>query len=160
MNWRDFVSATPELATLAERRFEEAGVALLGSLRKDGSPRISPIEVFVVDGELLLGMMWQSRKALDLLRDPRLVIHSASGGKDGTDGDVKLYGRAVDVPQPELRRRYGDVLEAGTNWRPPEPYHLFSVDIESAGYIVFGTERFALRWSPATGLVRIPHPDD
>ncbi len=159
MNWYEFRAAAPELAALCERRFEQAGMALLGTLRKDGSPRISPIEAYIVDGELLLGMMWRSRKALDLLRDPRLVLHSATCDRNGADGDVKLYGRAVNVADPALRARYGDVLQAAIEWRPEEPYHLFAVDIESAGYIVFGKESAAMRWDPGAGLVRLAHPD-
>jgi len=159
MNWYEFGAAAPELAALGERRFEQAGMALLGTLRKDGSPRISPIEAYIVDGELLLGMMWRSMKALDLLRDPRLVLHSATCDRHGADGDVKLYGRAVNVADPELRARYGDTLQAAIDWRPEEPYHLFALDIQSAGYIVFGKQAAAMRWGPDAGLVRLPHPD-
>jgi hypothetical protein len=38
----------------------------------------------------------RSKKAVDLLRDPRVVVHSVRSDKDGTDGDVKIYGRAID----------------------------------------------------------------
>ena len=54
---------------------------MLGTLRADGSPRISPCEVDLVDGRLCFGMMWQSHKALDLLRDPRLAVHSVPHGR-------------------------------------------------------------------------------
>ncbi len=47
-----------------------------------------------------------SRKALDLLRDPRLVVHSPTSDRAGTEGDFKLYGRAVDVPDPKRRHRF------------------------------------------------------
>ncbi len=39
-------------------------------------------------------MMWQSRKAIDLLRDARLTVVTPRADKDGADGDVKLYGTA------------------------------------------------------------------
>src|SRR5207237_6827688 len=93
VDWDAFAEEAPELARLGRERFERTGVCLIGTLRADGSPRISPIEPYVVRGELLLGMMWQSRKARDLLRDPRIVVHSAVSNKDGTEGDFKLYGR-------------------------------------------------------------------
>jgi hypothetical protein len=115
--------------------------------------------VFIVDGELLLGMMWQSKKALDLLRDPRLAVHSTTTDRAGTEGDFKLYGRVVDAKDPHLRERYADTLQGKIDWRPEEPYHLFRTDIERAGFIVFGPEKRALRWTLEDGLARIPHPD-
>lgn len=124
----------------------------------DGWPRISPVEAFIVDGELLLGMMWRSRKALDLMGDPRVVVHTVMCDPDGTQGDFKAYGRAVDVPDAGLRTRYGDVLEARIDWRPSEPFHLFRVDIESPGYVVFGKDPAAMRWTPEEGLTKLPPP--
>jgi len=160
VHWEAFAEGAPELAPLGFERFERTGVCLIGTLRADGSPRISPIEPYVVRGELLLGMMWQSRKARDLLRDPRIVVHSAVSNKDGSEGDFKLYGRVRDVPNPELRIAYGDTLFEQIQWRPEEPYHLFAVDVEQAGFIQFAPERRAMRWTPATGEERIKHPDD
>lgn len=70
MNWSGFREAAPALAEKAEELFDRSGVILLGTIRKDGSPRISPVEPLIVDGDLYLGMMWQSLKALDLMHDP------------------------------------------------------------------------------------------
>jgi hypothetical protein len=160
MNWDGFAQVAPELAAVGLERFDTTGLGLVGTLRKDGSPRISPCEVFVVDGELLLGMMWRSNKAVDLLRDPRLTVHSATCNRDGAEGDFKLYGRAVDVSDPALRKRYADALEAKIQWRPSEPYHLFAVDVATAGYISFGDDRRAMRWTPDGGPEHLRHPDD
>ncbi len=117
MNWQGFAAVAPGLAAMGEERFERTGLALVGTLRKDGWPRISPVEPYIVDGELMLGMMWRSRKALDLLRDPRVVVHSTTCNREGT-------------------------------------YHLFSVNIESAAFVVFGQERFGIRWNPTRGIER------
>jgi hypothetical protein len=43
---------------------------LVGTLTKDGSPRITPVEAYILDGHLLSNMIPRSLKALDLLRDP------------------------------------------------------------------------------------------
>lgn len=56
MHWEAFRQRAPELAALGEERFERTGLALVGTLRKDGRPRISPVEVSITDGELYLGM--------------------------------------------------------------------------------------------------------
>ena len=87
MKWSEFVAASPKLAALGEGRMEEHGLILLGTLRRDGSPRITPVEPLVVDGELELGMMWQSKKALDLLRDPRCQVHTVVTDRNGTEGE-------------------------------------------------------------------------
>ena len=70
MDWEEFRLSDPELAALGEERFDRTGLVLIATLRKDGWPRISPVEPLITDGRLYLGMMWQSRKALDLLSDP------------------------------------------------------------------------------------------
>ena len=98
--------ANAELAARGLARFDATGLSLIGTLRRDGSPRISAVEPFIFDGELALGMMWRSMKALDLLRDPRCVVHSTISDKDGTEGEFKVYGRAVAVDDPATRARY------------------------------------------------------
>jgi hypothetical protein len=160
VRWNAFVERAGELGAHAVHRIGDEELSLLGTLRADGSPRISPCEAYVVDGELLLGMMWQSRKARDLLRDPRITVHSTQCDKSGSAGDVKLYGVAVDVLDPGLRERYADTLHERIDWRPPEPFHLFALDVREASFVRFGAEPAAMRWTEAGGLVRLRHPDD
>ena len=76
VSWGVLADRDPELAALGLDRFERTGLALVGTLRKNGWPRISPVEPVIAGGQLYLGMMWQSVKALDLLRDPRCTVHS------------------------------------------------------------------------------------
>ena len=40
--------------------------------------------------------MWQSRKALDLLCDPRCYLQSAVTDRNVTGGEFKLRGRAIE----------------------------------------------------------------
>ncbi len=154
MNWIGFRAAAPELARLAEERFAKDQLVMLGTLRADGSPRVSPCEVDFGAGELLLGMMWRSKKALDLRRDPRIVVHSVTCNREGTDGDVKLYGRVREVLDPETRQVFRDAIKARIDWAPDEPeYHLFALEVESAGYIRFTKETVETwRWTPEAGF--------
>ncbi|HSS62516.1 MAG TPA: pyridoxamine 5'-phosphate oxidase family protein [Candidatus Limnocylindrales bacterium] len=135
------------------------GLVVLGTLRVDGWPRISPCEAYVVDGELLLGMMWQSKKALDLLRDPRIAVATVQDDREAKHGDLKLYGTVRDVPEPERRQAYSDALFAAIAWRPSEPYHLFALEIERAGFITFDNDRRLIRWSVESGMEVLRHPD-
>ena len=133
--WQQFASLAPELAALGEAQFARTGLALVGTQRRDGWPRISPVEPFIVDGQLYLGMMWRSVKALDLLRDPRCVVHSTVSDREGTEGEFKVYGRAVEVNDLEERRRFGEAVYAAIGFRPEEPeFHCFAIAIESVAF--------------------------
>jgi hypothetical protein len=161
MRWDDFSAAGPELASLGEKRLRARELCLLGTLRKNGFPRISPVEPEFVDGQLMLGMMWQSPKALDLLRDPRCVVHSVVSDREGTEGDFKLYALARDVQGPALRQRYRETIKARIDWEPSEPnFHLFALDVDSAGFVIFGKDRYGLAWDPDRGLRRWEIPPD
>jgi hypothetical protein len=152
VRWQDFAAACPELAEIGRRRFAEDEVVLIGTIRRDGSPRISPVEPDLAAGELCLGMMWRSMKALDLLRDPRLVVHTATKDRHGTAGDLKLYGTARDVEDADLRGAYKDAIEARIAWRPEGDFHCFVVDIESAAFVRFdGGTQITIRWDPELG---------
>ena len=155
MRWQDFETACPEIATMARERFLADDLVLVGTLRQDGSPRISPNEPDFAAGRLFVSMMWRSKKALDLLRDPRIVVHSVTCDRMGSDGDIKLYGRAVEEHDPEVREAFREAIRARIDWAPDEPnYHCFSVDVDSAGYTRFSeTEgNRALAWDPGRGL--------
>ena len=135
MTWAEFKANAPVLAALGEERFERTGLVLLGTLRSNGWPRISPVEFLIAHGHLHLGMIWQSRKALDLLRDSRCSIHNAVSDKSGGEGEFKLYGRAVEVQDLEERKLYSAALYDKIGFMPEEPeYHLFSIDVESASF--------------------------
>ena len=159
MRWDAFEEACPEIGELARARFERDQLVMLGTIRLDGSPRVTPNECDFGEGRLFVSMMWRSRKALDLLRDPRIVVHSVTTNKDGTDGDVKIYGRAVDERDPELRAAFREAIRRRIDWAPDEPeYHCFSVDVRSAGYVRFGDRAEALTWDQDHGLRRLPPP--
>ena len=138
MNWSQFKQSAPDLASLAEERFQRHGLVLIGTLRRNGWPRISPVEPLVVEGVLYLGMTYRSHKALDLLSDPRITVQTIVSNKDGTEGEVKLYGRAEDVQSAETRRTYLEAVRREMGYELPdgEEFHLFAVDIESAAYVV------------------------
>lgn len=154
MNWTKFAQASPELAALGLERFQSQELCMLGTLRRKGWPRISPCELDLVGDELLLGMMWQSPKARDLLRDDRCVLHSCTSDRNGTDGDFKLYGRARDEHDPESHRAYRAAVRARIDWEPTDPFHLFAIDVESAAFVIFAPESYTIAWDPARGTRR------
>ena len=92
MSWARLEAEAPELARLGRERLAN-GLALLGTVRADGSPRVSPIGVFFLGGELVVGVMTRSGKARDLRRDPRAALQSVVTAPDEGEPELKLYGR-------------------------------------------------------------------
>jgi hypothetical protein len=140
----------PVLARLGMARLTSARVALPGTSRHDSSPRISPIEPYIVQGQLLVGAMAWSRKADDLPRDPRYVRHSAVTGPDNGEGEFKLNGSAVEARQDH----HGAAAEAWWSAWPPDKAILFSLRIGQALFVDWDTEQGLMtvhRWSARSG---------
>jgi hypothetical protein len=66
----DLELGAPEIADRGLARLNATRVALLGTVRRDGAPRISPVEPYLVAGQLFVGAMASSRKAADLRPGP------------------------------------------------------------------------------------------
>jgi len=79
--------------------------------------------------DLWLGMMPDSVKALDLLRDPRLALHSATVDPEMAGGDAKLSGPAVEVVDDEMIAAFVGRFEEERGHEPPQPFHLFRADV-------------------------------
>lgn len=89
-----FETAAPSVARPIRRKIEEAGLMMLATIRKDGSPRISPIETLFVEGGLYFGSMPEAQKARDLARDPRCALITPVVDRKDMGGDGKLFAVA------------------------------------------------------------------
>lgn len=136
MKWEGFRAAAPELADRIQARFDASGLAVIATLRRDGSPRISPVETLFGGGDLWLGMMGESLKARDLQRDPRIALHSATADKNVSEGDAKVAGRAVEVTDDEGIRRFVALVNAHMGGDPPPPFHCFTIDVTEASFLM------------------------
>jgi len=158
MRWSEMQNGQPRLAALGRQRLLEPGVVLVATIRRDGTPRISPVEPFVLDGSLWLSMMWQSKKAADLLRDPRILVHSVVTGPHTDEGEFKIRGTASAEQDPAVQQRYADAVAAPLGWSPePGRFHLFAVSISEVTFIGYddatGDQHVAM-WPPAREFVR------
>jgi hypothetical protein len=96
--------------------------------------------------------MPESIKARDLARDPRCALHNSVSDVDGTDGELKLHGSAVEVSDRGLRESDPSVWWASS---PPDRARVYSLDLERAAFISYAAGRMTIsRWSPQRGLER------
>jgi len=145
-HWADFEQAAPELAAPGRERIERLGFMLLGTIRRDGTARISPVEVRIVEGQLAFNILRPSAKLQDVRRDPRVLLHSPVLNADDPNDEFKLRGRVVEIDDPRLR-------EAVALWDAPPEFDSFSLDIESAAFLAWSKgERTVTRWSRDRGL--------
>ncbi len=122
-SWSEVEAEAPELAARARGFFDAGKHKTLATLRRDGSPRISGIEVEFADGEVWFGSMWKAVKALDLRRDPRFAIHSGSADPDdGWEGDAKFAGTVEEIEDAAVK-------EARGGGAGGQPYHLFRAHV-------------------------------
>jgi pyridoxamine 5'-phosphate oxidase-like protein len=100
-SWSEVETQASDLAARARQIFDAFTHKTLATVRRDGSPRISGIEVEFEQGEMWLGSMWRAVKALDLQRDGRFALHSGSTDPPDWTGDAKVAGRAEELTEPD-----------------------------------------------------------
>jgi hypothetical protein len=142
--WAQVEAVEPALAARARAYLEAHKHLTIATIRKDGSPRISGTECEFADGELRFGAMWRSMKALDLLRDPRFALHSASEDPPEWPGDAKVAG----VVRHE-------VVESEAHGGQ---YHLFRCDLKEVVVVGLNPDRTKMvveSWHEGRGLSRV-----
>ncbi|MFD4641301.1 pyridoxamine 5'-phosphate oxidase family protein [Lentzea sp. NPDC058436] len=151
--WAEFAAEQPAMAAFAEGRFAADRHALLATLRKDGSPRISGVEPDFNRGELWAGMMPGSLKSKDLQRDPRFALHCMSTTASMTEaGDAKISGTAEFWTD---KANYLKDLFDRTGWDPGE-IDVFRFDVtEVVQMTVEGDEMVVLSWHEGRGTRRV-----
>lgn len=109
VRWQQILDSAPQFAAEMRRHFDARTHKTVATLRADGSPRISGIEVSFANGDLWFGSMPNARKAHDLRRDQRFALHSGSIDPPDWEGDAKISGRAQEVEPNQFR---ADIEEA------------------------------------------------
>jgi hypothetical protein len=150
-NWQRFAEEAPELAAAVRAKFEAAKHHVLATVRRDGSPRVSGTEVDFYGPDLTIGSLWGAVKADDLQRDGRFALHANPGDGSMQGGDAKLAGVAIEVDAAKHARYAADR-------RPPEPFHLFRLDLDEAVLTSINAEGDAMHieiWRPGQGVRRL-----
>jgi Pyridoxamine 5'-phosphate oxidase len=152
-SWSDLEREAPEHAAVVLDRFTSHLHHILGTLRADGSPRVSGTELHVLEGEAWTGSMPDSWKGRDLRRDPRFALHAAPLDTKLTVGDAKIAGRAELTTDPAVTARIARLLG-----RPDGELggDLFRLDLTEAVVTrVEGDRLHVATWRPGGGVHRV-----
>jgi hypothetical protein len=133
-------------------------VILVATIRADGSPRVSPVEPLFWREDLWLSMGLGSRKAADLRRDARILVHSIVTNPSGADGEYKVRGRAIEVTDREVESEFAHEVVKRLGWTPEVgKFHLFRVDVHDVTFIRWDeatNDQFITRWPDRVEFVR------
>lgn len=164
------LTTAPDLAEPIRGRLASAGIGLLGTLRRDGSPRVSPIEVSLQDGSIIVGMMPASRKLRDVQRDPRCALLTAVADRLDLGGEGKLFGRLEPLPAGRAEDALRIAAEAaGFDADAIAGSPVFELLIDGAAWQVLvgetwttlsWTERDGVRRRRRVGALGLPEDDD
>ena len=149
VEWTEFERADPDLAQRVQQRLASHLHAVMATLRADGAPRLSGMEVPVRSGQLWLAMMPESQKAADLARDRRFALHSAPDAESLPEGDARIDGLAVpaDAAQTEMF-----MAEHRHHIEDPTKMVLYVGLIRRAVLVRVADDQLLIEsWTPATG---------
>ena len=139
--WSEFAEAAPAMAALGADRFQTAEVAYLGTVRRDGSPRVHPVTPIIGGGQLFLFMEASSPKGHDLRRDDRYTLHSLVTDQDGGGGEFLVRGRTSPTDDPAVRAMAADAAP----YKVESAYVLFELSIEEASSASYDDSGVAVR---------------
>ncbi len=143
VDWATFERSAPELAEAGRRRLH-GRVAYLGTIRKDGSPRVHPVTPLVAADAVYIFMEPISPKGKDLQRDARFTLHAGVEDNNGGQGEFALSGEARLVIDSAERQR----VVAASSYAPAERYILFALSPSQALYTTYGDAGpLRQRWS-------------
>jgi hypothetical protein len=158
MRWSEFAEDEPRLAELGRKRLIDPGVVLVGTIRGDGTPRISPVEPLLWERDLWLSMLLGSYKAADLHRDPRVLVHSIVTGRNGASGEYKVRGLTVEESSRQVQEGYAEQVRRRIGWDPvPGKFRRFRVDIGDVTFVRYeeaSGDQFMTRWPRKREFVR------
>jgi len=146
LSWEQFEKAAPEMASFGLQRMSER-VMYLGTVRRDGNPRVHPFTPFVSSGRLFAFMYPTSPKGHDLQRNGRYAIHSLVKDWNGSDGEFSITGKARLIEDQKTRA----IATQGCPYAPKGTYVCFEFLVEECliGRYVDGKPQYS-RWKESS----------
>jgi hypothetical protein len=155
VTWNEFATEAARVAEVFTRRHAATGnLCMLGTLRSDGYPRISPVEPRIFEEHLVIVGMPGTTKFRDLDRDPRFCLHTATVDPYVGDGDAKLWGEVRNLQDRDFHRRFAvDLFEqTGFDLRGQEFDPFYVADLTGASSVAFEDNQLKITiWKPGEG---------
>lgn len=150
-------TVAPEIAQRIREKLTGTGICLLGTVRRDGSPRVTAVETSFHAGGAFIGAMPGSMKQIDLRRDPRFALITPLANRDDLSGEGKLFGRAELITDSakaaEVIRAAADV--AGFDAEAIMGSPMFELHITGAAWQYLDGEAWTtLSWTEEGGFRR------
>jgi nitroimidazol reductase NimA-like FMN-containing flavoprotein (pyridoxamine 5'-phosphate oxidase superfamily) len=159
-SFADVENVEPDLANRVRAILSSTTNAVLGTIRRDGSPRLSGADPYFHDGQLRIWSMPRARKGQDLRRDPRVAVHSIpwdsrklrDGAADVGEADAKVSGRAVLVSDAGALSAFRAWLKCVRGVEAPQDWDLFTIDIDALTVISVDNGQLVIDgWSTTDG---------
>jgi hypothetical protein len=143
--WQEFEREAPAIAAAGRQLMYQfgPGLAFLGTVRRDGGPRMHPICPLIVDGRLY-AYIGSSPKQADLLRDGRYALHTFPPEK--VDDEFYITGRVQAIDDPERRTAVSAAIAAQGTIHGADDL-LFEFSVERAMHAAYGA-RGPGAWPP------------
>jgi hypothetical protein len=111
--WAEFERADPQLAAFGKERLD-GQVCFHATLRRDGWPRVHPVEPWIATGLLLVRFRGHSPKVDEVRSDGRYALHSPMDNPDGVGGEFLVRGWMEQVAgtHPAVQRFVHDASYA------------------------------------------------
>jgi len=132
--WEEFAAEVPEIAAAGWGLLSHPGFGFgyLATVRRDGGPRLHPIDPVLAAGHLTAFIV-PSPKLEDLRRDGRYALHSS--GAENVDDEFCVTGGATVVRDEGLR----EAALAACHFTPGDDHVLVDLGIDSALWAHYST---------------------
>jgi hypothetical protein len=132
--WAEFEREDGQLAAFGRERLD-GRVCFHATLRRDGSPRVHPVEPWVAAELLMVRFRRQSPKVREVDRDARYALHSPMDNPDGVGGEFLVSGWMEQI-SPD----HPAALEIARGTETPLAFYALSVE-EAVGTTYEGAAR-------------------
>lgn len=148
LTWKEFSRARPDLAEAGHGLLYQFGVGLafLGTVRKDGGPRMHPM-CPVLTEDTLYGFIEPGPKRRDLVRDGRYALHCFPPANN--EDAFYITGRVGIVDDPDVRATVSKAfwVERGKDEPPDQASDVFLVEFLIDGCLLTRTTGHG-DWNP------------
>ena len=148
MSWKIFEEGSPELAKMGYEKLNKK-IVYLAILKKDGSPRINPVTLFIGNGMMFMFTEPSSPKIRDLRRDGRYAMH-CSVGRDGPLIEILISGEAEEINDLGVRGKAESIAASPVVL---DSYALFEFQINRVLVVEYDEEKNKVvrHWSAKEG---------